>query len=60
MLDLVLYSIVIVLTTVKPTRLLSIIQYIILLFLVTGFVPRLWVMTLWKIFAVDTIMLYYP
>ena len=23
-------------------------------FVVTGFVPRLWVMTLWKIFAVDT------
>ena len=24
------------------------------LIIVTGFVPRLWVMTLWKIFAVDT------
>ena len=23
-------------------------------FIVTGFVPRLWVMTLWRIFAVDT------
>ena len=28
--------------------------YNVVKFIVTGFVPRLWVMTLWKIFAVDT------